>query len=53
MIQTYKSLSFPKILGGTKMHFPRRVFMDIDVGVVIKVLDLVDPRLYFSVFEDG
>jgi len=27
--------------------------VNVKVGLVINVLDLVDPRLEFSVFEDG
>ena len=26
--------------------------MDVDVGVIVKVLDLVDPWLQFTVFEN-
>ena len=35
------------------MQFPCRVFMDVEVGVVVKVLDLVGPWFQFSVLEDG
>ena len=35
------------------MQFPRRVFVDVEEGVIVKVLDLVDPRLQLSVLEDG
>ena len=52
-IPAYESLSLSKILGRTKVHFPRRVFMDIEIGVVVKVLDLVGPWFQFSVLEDG
>ena len=49
---TYEPPSFPKILGRTTTHFPGAV-LDIGVGVIVKVLDLVDPWLQFPVFEDG
>jgi len=49
---TYKAPSLPKILGRTATHFPR-VLVDIEVGLRAKILDLVDPWLEFSVFEDG
>ena len=38
----YDSPSLRKIL--TTTHLPR-VFMDVNVGLVVKVLDLVDPWL--------
>ena len=51
-IRTYDPPSLSKILGGTTTQFPR-VFMDINIAFGVKVLDLVDPCLQFSVFEDG
>lgn len=50
---TYEPLSLSKILGWTKVQLPRRVFVDIEVGVIVKALDLVDPRFQLPVFKDG
>ena len=46
-IPTYEPLSLSKILGWTKVQLPRRVFVDIEVGVIVKALDLVDPGFSF------
>jgi len=49
-MMTYNPPSFPKVL--TTAHF-LRVFVDINIGLSVKVLDPVGPWLQFSVFEDG
>ena len=41
-MQTYEPRSVLKILGGTATHF-FRVFVDIQVGPSVEVLDLVNP----------
>ena len=35
------------------MHFSCRLFMYVEVGAIVKVLDLVDSGLQLSVLEDG
>ena len=49
---TYEPLSLFEVVGGTATQFPR-VHLDIEVGLSVIVLDLVNPRLQFSIFEDG
>ena len=51
-MSTYGPPSFPEISGGTTVHLPRS-HLDIDEGVIVNVLDLVDPWLQLPVFEDG
>ena len=51
-MSTYKPPPLSEVLSGATAHFPR-VCLDIEVGLRLKVLDLVDPWLQFSVFEDG
>jgi len=41
-----------EVLGRTTTHL-LRVFVDIGMGLCKNVLDLIDPWLQFSVFEDG
>ena len=49
---TCETPSLPEIFGGTIGHFPR-VYLYIEVGFIVNVLDLVDPWLQFPVPEDG
>jgi len=51
-VATYEPPSLLKSPGRTTTNLSR-VFMDIEVGLRVQVLDLVDPRLQFSVLEDG
>lgn len=39
-------------MSGATTHDPR-VYVDIEIGLSVNVLNLVDPRLQFSVLEDG
>ena len=50
-VPTHKAPSMTDVPLGTTAHFPR-VDFDIKVSVGIDVLDLVDPWLQFSIFED-
>jgi len=47
----YEASSFFEIFGGTTAHFPR-VYLNVEVCLGVNVLDLVDPWLQLSVFED-
>lgn len=49
---TYKPPPLSKLFDGTTTHFPRE-YLDVKVGFIMDVLDLVDPWFQFSVFEDG
>jgi hypothetical protein len=49
--RTHQRVSLLNVLGRTTTHL-LRVLMDVEVSPRIKVLDLVYPRLQFSVFED-
>ena len=49
---TYEPPSFSKVFGGATTHVPH-VYLDIEVSLSVDVLDLVDPWVWFSVFEDG
>jgi hypothetical protein len=51
-IKAYEPPSFLEISGGTTAQL-HRVMVDVEVGVRKKVLDLVDPWLQSSIFEDG
>jgi len=51
-ILTYEPPPLSKIVGGSTTHAPR-MYLDIEEGFSVDVLDLVDPRLQFSVSEDG
>jgi hypothetical protein len=50
--RTYKPSSLSESRGRSTTHIPRGYF-DIEEGLSVDVLDLVDPWLQFSVFEDG
>ena len=50
--RTHQPVSLLNVLGRTTTHLPR-VFLDIEVGPRVKILDLVDSWLQSSVFEDG
>ena len=47
----YKPPLSYKVFGRTTTHFPRG-YLDAKVGLTLDVLDLVDPWLQFSVFEN-
>jgi hypothetical protein len=49
--RTYKPPSLTEIPLGTTARFPR-ANLDVKVGIRVNVLDLVDPWLQLSVFED-
>ena len=49
-MRTYESSSILKILEG--MHFPR-MFLDIYVALMVKILDLVNSLFYSPIFQDG
>lgn len=49
---TYEPPSFPKAFSWAMAH-PPSAHIDIEVGVVVNILDPVDARLQFLVFEDG
>ena len=49
---TYKPSPLFKVFGGATTHFPR-MYRNVEVGLTLDVLDLVDPWLQFSVLEDG
>ena len=49
---TYEPISLLEILGRAAAYDPR-VYLDINPGLGENVLDLVNPRLRFSVLEDG
>ena len=51
-MSTYEPHSLSKVSEGTKAQL-LRVYFDIEIGLSVNVLDLVDPWLQFSVFEDG
>ena len=49
---TYEPPSLPEIFGGTATHV-HRVYLDVEVGLSVNVLDRVDSRLQLPVFEEG
>ena len=50
--RTHEPVSLLEVLGRTTTHAPR-VYLDIDVDLSENIPDLVNPRLQFSVLEDG
>ena len=50
--QTHEPVSLLKIPGRATTHAPR-VCLNVDVGLCENIPDLVNPRLQFSVLEDG
>ena len=51
-MSTYEPPSLSKIFSGTTTHFSR-VYVDIEEGISVDILDLVCPWLQFSAFENG
>jgi len=51
-ILAHETPSLSEIFGGTTAHLPR-VYFDVEIGLGLDVLDLVDPWLQFSIIEDG
>ena len=49
---TYEAPSLSEIFGGTTAHFPC-MYLDIEVGLSVNVLNLVDPGLQPSALKDG
>ena len=49
---THESSSLPKVLDTTTIDFPRFI-LDVNERIVVKALDLIDPWLQISLFEDG
>lgn len=47
----YKASSFFEIFGGTTTHFPC-VYLNVEVGLGVNILDLVDSWLQLPAFED-
>ena len=50
-MRTYDPHSLSEIIGGTTKQF-LRVRLNIEVGLSVNVLDLVDPWLQLFTFED-
>ena len=50
--RTYESSSLLEILGRAAAYGPR-MYLNINPGLGENVLDLVNPRLQFSILEDG
>lgn len=51
-METYESLSVLEISSRITPQL-LRVFLDIQIVLMIKALNLINPWLHFSVFEDG
>ena len=49
MVPTYEPLVLFEFGGGTATHFPR-VYLIVEKVLSGNMLDLVDPRLNFSIF---